>query len=566
MTINLLLLILFLFLIFIMFLDYNNYAFNEDRKISIEDENFKDKMNEFKSKPKKIPITYEEQYKKKLNLEMDKAFVFYEQDICKDIKTENVFSLTQELTCKEMNENLKSIIKIINGKTNLDIKAKEWILKKLVPDKEYELEKKKNSKKKFDTLQLHKVSTVLDTSDLLVNNFVGILNDEFENTKYFDKYNKFHPYSSYKLEKYQILDFYTFKDLNRIILEMKLHRIHKIYDFVICVDIFYNQKKNILYYKNAFVRGVTNRFNTKYLEADDTENKLKYESFITDKMNDLIKQLEDSKNGNNELKYEKILEYIERYDLNKTFNQIIYYELLKMIEKTDISKNKNKNEKLYEKIIILFIENAEKILFEREETKPGLRNDIRFDKSQLDGKKVLTKELNVEVKKLNEKIKGLSFKDLSKIKFNELYPKFKCYNPLKKNEILQLYTNKIYCESYHSDIKVNGIWDRECEKDEDCPFFKANKNYPNNFGGCKKGSCDLPMGMSLIGGTIPSKYSVPMCYNCPDKKFKSLKQDSDCCYKQKKNKKLKSPDYMFGNDEKLRKQNKSNLLKLGLKP
>ena len=232
MSINLLLLILFLFLIFIMFLDYNNYAFNEDRKISIEDENFEDKMNEFKSKPKKIPITYEEQYKKKLNLEMDKAFVFYEQDICKDIKTENVFSLTQELTCKEMNENLKSIIKIINGKTNLDIKAKEWILKKLVPDKEYELEKKKNSKKKFDTLQLHKVSTVLDTSDLLVNNFVGILNDEFENTKYFDKYNKFHPYSSYKLEKYQILDFYTFKDLNRIILEMKLHRIHKIYDFV----------------------------------------------------------------------------------------------------------------------------------------------------------------------------------------------------------------------------------------------------------------------------------------------------------------------------------------------
>ena len=107
MSINLLLLILFLFLIFIMFLDYNNYAFNEDRKISIEDENFEDKMNEFKSKPKKIPITYEEQYKKKLNLEMDKAFVFYEQDICKDIKTENVFSLTQELTCEEMNDYLK---------------------------------------------------------------------------------------------------------------------------------------------------------------------------------------------------------------------------------------------------------------------------------------------------------------------------------------------------------------------------------------------------------------------------------------------------------------------------
>ena len=29
---------------------------------------------------------------------------------------------------------------------------------------------------------------------------------------------------------------------------------------------------------------------------------------------------------------------------------------------------------------------------------------------------------------------------------------------------------------------------------------------------------------------------------------------------------LKKKDYMFDNDEKLRKQNKSNLLKLGLKP
>ena len=569
MSINLLLLILCLFIIFVTVLDYNNYAFNHNRWVSIEDENFesiKDKMTEFITKPKKIPITYEEQYKKKLNLENENAFVFYEQDICKDIKTENVFSLTQELTCEEMNEYLESIIKIINDKTKLDIKATEWILKNLVSEKEYELQKKKNSKKNFDKLQLHKDTEVYKTSDLLVNNFVSIINNTFKDTKYFEKYNKFHPYSSYKLEKYQILDFYTFKDLNRIILEMKLHRIHKIYDFSIVVDIFYNKKKGILYYKNGFVRGVSNRFNTRYLEPDDTKTKLKYESFITDKMNEMIKQLEDSKKGNNEIKYENILELIERYDLNKTFNQIIYYELLKMIENIDISNNKNKNEKLYEKIIILFIENAEKILFEREETKPSLSNHIKFDKSQLDGKKVLTKELNVEVKKINEKIKGLTFKDLSKIKFNELYPKFKCYNPLKKNEILQLYTNKIYCESYHKDLKVSGIWDRECEKNEDCPFFKANKNYPNNFGGCKKGSCEVPLGMSLIGGTIPSKYSVPMCYNCPDKKFKSLKQDSDCCYKQKKNKKLKSPDYMFDNDEKLRTQNKSNLLKLGLKP
>lgn len=569
-TIHLVIFLLFSFIVFVMYLDLNNYAFDEDRQVSMKNEYFqslKEKMNEFKTHPKKIPITYEEQYKKKINLENEKYFVFNELDICKDIKTENVFSLTQELTCDEMNEYLIKIKNIINGKTKLDIKAKEWLLKKLVSDKEYEVEKNKNSKTQFETLQLHKVSNVLYTSDLLINNFVSILNNNFKKTKYFNKYNKYNPFSSYKLEKYQILDFYMFKDINRVIIEIKLHRIHKIYDFVIVVDIFYNKNKEILYYKTAFVRGVVNRFNTKYLEPDDTENKLTYESFITDKMKDIIKQLEINKNkGDNELKYIQILEFIERYDLNKTFNQIIYYELLKMIENINISKNKNKNEILYEKIIVLFIENAEKLLFERDETRPGLANDIRFDKSQINGKKVLTKELNVEVNKLNEKIKGLSFKDLSKIKFNELYPKFKCFNPLEENKILQLYTNKIFCESYHPDIMVNGIWDRDCKKDEDCPFYKANKNYPNNFGNCNKGKCELPFGMSLIGGTIPNKNSVPMCHNCPNKKFKSLKEDSDCCYKQNKNKKLKSPDYIFENDETLRNLHKSNLLKLGLQP
>lgn len=568
-TIHLVILLLFLFIVFILVLDHYNYAFNEDRQVSMKNEYFqslKEKMNEFKTHPKKIPITYEEQYKKKLNLEMEKYFVFHELDVCKDIKTEKVFSLTQELTCDEMNEYLIKIKNIINGKKKLDIKAEEWILKKLVSNKEYEIQKKKNNKQKFDTLQLHKVKEVLKTSDLLINNFVSILNDNFKKTKYFKKYNKYNPFSSYKLEKYQILDFYMFKDINRVIIEIKLHRIHKIYDFVIVVDIFYNEKKKILYYKTAFVRGVVNRFNTRYLEPDDTENKLKYDTFITDKMKEIIKQLKGVKNGENELKYIKILEYIERYDLNKTFNQIIYYELLKMIEKIDISKNKNENEILYAKIIALFIENAEKLLFERISTRPSLANDIRFDKSQLEGKKVLTKELNVEVKKLNEKMKGLSFKDLATIKFNELNPKFKCFNPLEENKILQLYTNKIFCESYHPDIQVNGIWDKDCENDDDCPFFKANKNYPNNFGGCNKGKCELPLGMSLIGGTIPNKNSVPMCYNCPNQKFKSLKEDSDCCYKQKKNNKLKSPDYIFKNDEKLRKQHKSNLLTLGLKP
>lgn len=102
------------------------------------------------------------------------------------------------------------------------------------------------------------------------------------------------------------------------------------------------------------------------------------------------------------------------------------------------------------------------------------------------------------------------------------------------------------------------IWDRPCKTDEECPYFKANKNYENNFGKClPDGNCEMPIGVSKMGyrkAYAKGMYS-PFCYRCKNPK------DTMCCEDQsyqviRKQTLLKSPDYAFPNDTELRKQNK----------
>jgi hypothetical protein len=98
--------------------------------------------------------------------------------------------------------------------------------------------------------------------------------------------------------------------------------------------------------------------------------------------------------------------------------------------------------------------------------------------------------------------------------------------------------------------KVVGVWDKECRKNEDCPFYKANKNYPNEFGGCIQGQCQMPQGIQQIS---PLKYrneNKAYCYGCKDGGLK-------CCEAQKDRNEysnLKSPDYKFEGDELLREK------------
>ncbi len=103
-----------------------------------------------------------------------------------------------------------------------------------------------------------------------------------------------------------------------------------------------------------------------------------------------------------------------------------------------------------------------------------------------------------------------------------------------------------------------GVWDRRCVNNNDCPFYKANKNYPNEFGGCRgDGYCELPKGIKRLGFRKYNKSSMPLCYNCKDKKGKIT--IDKCCHLQK------NPDYLFEGDLQTRYRFKDALEKKGLK-
>jgi hypothetical protein len=102
-----------------------------------------------------------------------------------------------------------------------------------------------------------------------------------------------------------------------------------------------------------------------------------------------------------------------------------------------------------------------------------------------------------------------------------------------------------------------GVWDRRCVADGDCPFFKANKNYPNTFGKCIAGLCELPTGIKRVGYRQYDKNTLPLCYNCTDEKTnKNIK--AHCCEKQHR------PDYVFENDVRERYKYRKELSEKGL--
>ena len=160
--------------------------------------------------------------------------------------------------------------------------------------------------------------------------------------------------------------------------------------------------------------------------------------------------------------------------------------------------------------------------------------------------------------KIDEKIMNIA-KD-------QQFNNHRCYGLVNGvNQELPEYKNPIFCKSYHPEINQNGIWDSPCQVDNDCPFYKANKNYPNEFGKCNKesGSCEMPLGVIPIGFTKYGKIE-PNCYNCD-----ITAKDSKCCGTQmadikEGNIKYNSPDYIFNNDEAIRKQFKDELELLGL--
>ena len=58
--------------------------------------------------------------------------------------------------------------------------------------------------------------------------------------------------------------------------------------------------------------------------------------------------------------------------------------------------------------------------------------------------------------------------------------------------------DKNNCISYTPEEGV-GIWDTPCKYNEECPFFKKNRNYPNSRGGCINGYCEMPTNIKTLG-------------------------------------------------------------------
>jgi hypothetical protein len=127
-------------------------------------------------------------------------------------------------------------------------------------------------------------------------------------------------------------------------------------------------------------------------------------------------------------------------------------------------------------------------------------------------------------------------------------------NPDKPNEYLcygSTGQTQVECElDYNTNFikKTRGVWDKTCQINAECPFYKSNKNYTNTFGGCNEGICEMPIGIRRLGNRY---YDVD-----------SLK-DAECyngkCSQQSK------PDYRFINDIWVRKAYEHELVKNGLK-
>jgi hypothetical protein len=139
-------------------------------------------------------------------------------------------------------------------------------------------------------------------------------------------------------------------------------------------------------------------------------------------------------------------------------------------------------------------------------------------------------------------------------------------NPLNK-DVYACYgnnniTNKFECDSHYTKegIEKNyySIWDKKCSSDNECPYYKSNKKYNNNRGGCVNGYCEMPIGVKRIGFTKYSdiEYNKPFCYECSDT------TDLECCAQIANKNKLtnNNNDYVFENDTEYRKKYNLNIL------
>jgi len=171
-----------------------------------------------------------------------------------------------------------------------------------------------------------------------------------------------------------------------------------------------------------------------------------------------------------------------------------------------------------------FYESEKQTLNVKGDTLEGLPFDIVK-------KLVLTKQVRLE-ENGTYVVKGMTATDTVLQKIDTPQSKtsdqeYRCVgDPTIKNKGL---CNSIYDASRNLK-RFKTVWDKPCVENTECPFYQANKSYPNYRGGCNDGFCEMPIGVTRIGFT---KYEgKPMCHGC------SLSKP-DCCDLQA------SPDFAF---------------------
>jgi len=180
-----------------------------------------------------------------------------------------------------------------------------------------------------------------------------------------------------------------------------------------------------------------------------------------------------------------------------------------------------------------------------------------YDKTDPTNFFILNKNFNdfqPRIKEIDEVIEIVDNKN----ELRELSEQYACFNSnVDSSQVFLKYSNKNDCESpvdHWGKSKPVGLYDKPCKENEECPFYKINKNYNNNFGGCINGKCELPLNMKRIGYHYYSNSvnDKPLCYNCDSKDVNLISSDIDSCcedqYNKKEYPKFKSPDYAFKND------------------
>jgi len=155
-------------------------------------------------------------------------------------------------------------------------------------------------------------------------------------------------------------------------------------------------------------------------------------------------------------------------------------------------------------------------------------------------------------------IVALTKKEKEDFKLKNQYACFNVnYSPSRNNEYILRDYSRESCEvdyDRYNRPKEVGIYDTPCKNNEECPFYKRNENYDNDFGKClDTGYCELPVNMQRIGFKYftQNKNELPLCYNCDTTKFELGSDLDTCClyqYDKKKYPHLKSPDYAFKDD------------------